>query len=267
MRSALLLRLLSALVLVPILLLLLWIGGWWFAGFVALIVTLATWEYMQMLVQFGLRPAFPFPIALVWLVILYFAWGDRGYLQPGIAFLFFVSLTWHVFADQSAHRVENWLLPLAGAFYLSWAVGHSLLIRSLPGGLYRLVVTLAIVWSSDTAAYLVGSIWGKHHMLPRTSPKKTWEGFAAQVVSGTLVGSLMFGLGHLGWAPGAGLGLVLSLLMPIGDLGVSMIKRQAGVKDSGHLIPGHGGMLDRIDTVLVAVVLSYYYQIWVMTVL
>jgi phosphatidate cytidylyltransferase len=266
LRSSLLLRLLSALVLVPILLVVLWIGGWWFAGFVALIATLATWEYLQMLVRLGLRPGFPFSIALVWLVILYFFWGDRGYLQPGVAFLLFVSLTWHVFADQTAHRVENWLLPLAGAFYVSWTVGHALLIRLLPGGLYRLAATLTIVWSSDTAAYLIGSAWGKHRMLPRISPKKTWEGFAAQVVSGTLAGLLMFGLGHLGWGHGAALGLLLSALTPIGDLGISMIKRQAGVKDSGHLIPGHGGMLDRIDTVVVACVVAYYYQVWLMRV-
>jgi phosphatidate cytidylyltransferase len=264
LRSSLLPRVLSSIVLVPILLLVLWIGGWWFVGLVALIVTLAVWEYLQMLARLGLRPAFPFAIALVWLVILYFYWGDRGYLQPGIAFLLLISLTWHVFADRTAHRVENWLLPLVGAFYLSWAVGHALLIRSLSSGLYRLVTTLTIVWSGDTAAYLIGSTWGKHHMLPRISPKKTWEGYLAQVVGGTLAGLLMFGLGELGWVNGALLGLLVSLLTPIGDLGISMIKRQAGVKDSGRLIPGHGGMLDRIDTIMVAVVLAYYYQLWVM---
>lgn len=267
MRSSLLLRLLSALVLVPVLLLVLWTGGWWFTAFAALIVALATWEYLQMLARFGLRPAFPFPIALVCLVILYFAWGDKGYLQPGVALLFFLSLTWHVFADRTTHRLENWLLPLAGALYLSWAIGHALVIRSLPGGAYRLLATLTIVWSNDTAAYLVGSTWGRHRMLPRISPSKTWEGYAAQLGFGTLAGLLMFGFGKLGWAHGAILGLLVSLLTPIGDLGISMIKRQAGVKDSGTLIPGHGGVLDRIDTVTVAVVLSYYYQLWVMAVL
>ncbi len=264
MRSGLVRRLLSALVLLPLLLVLTWMGGWWFAGFVALVVTLAAWEYLQMLVRLGLRPAFFFPIALTWLVILYFFWGDRGYLQPGIALLFFLSLTWHVFADQTTHRVENWLLPLAGALYLSWATSHALLVRALPNGMYRLVATLTIVWSGDTAAYLIGSSWGKHRMLPRISPNKTWEGYAAQVVSGTLAGTIAFGFGNLGWVHGAILGLLVSLLTPIGDLGISIVKRQAGVKDSGHLIPGHGGLLDRIDTILVAVVLGYYYQIWVM---
>ena len=266
MRSSLLLRALSSLVLVPVLLLVLWVGGWWFVGLVALVVALATWEYLRMLARLDLQPAYPFAIALGWLVILFFFWGKPIYLQHGVAFLFLGSLTWHVFGDQTAHRIENWLLPLAGAFFISWAVSHGILIRLLPRGFYRLMATLVIVWAGDVMAYLIGSTWGKHHMLPRISPNKTWEGYAAQVVSGTLAGLLMFGLGALGWVHGAILGLLVSLLTPIGDLGISMIKRQAGVKDSGHLIPGHGGMLDRIDTVLVAVVLAYYYQVWVMAV-
>jgi phosphatidate cytidylyltransferase len=266
LRSSLLLRALSSLVLVPVLLLVLWVGGWWFVGLVALVVALATWEYLRMLARLDLQPAYPFAIALGWLVILFFFWGKPIYLQHGVAFLFLGSLTWHVFGDQTAHRIENWLLPLAGAFFISWAVSHGILIRLLPRGFYRLMATLVIVWAGDVMAYLIGSTWGKHHMLPRISPNKTWEGYAAQVVSGTLAGLLMFGLGALGWVHGAILGLLVSLLTPIGDLGISMIKRQAGVKDSGHLIPGHGGMLDRIDTVLVAVVLAYYYQVWVMAV-
>jgi phosphatidate cytidylyltransferase len=264
LRSSLVRRLLSAVVLVPILLVAVWMGGWPFVALVLVTGTLATWEYLQMLQALGLRPMFFFPIALLWLLITYFALGDRGFLQPILALLLLVSLSWHVFADQTQHRVENWLLPLAGALYLGWMVGHALLIRALPGGTLRLVATLGIVWSADTAAYLVGTAWGRHHMLPRISPRKTWEGYAAQMVSGTLAGLLIIGLGGLGWGHGAVLGLLLAALTPIGDLGISMIKRQAGVKDSGRLIPGHGGVLDRMDTLLVAVVMSYYYQIWAM---
>jgi len=264
LRSSLVRRLLSALVLLPVLLLAVWMGSWWFTTLVVITMTLATWEYLQMLHGLGLQPAPAFPIVLLWLVILYFFLGDRGYLQPALALLIFVSLSWHVFADQTAYKVQNWLLPLAGALYLGWTAGHTLLIRALPGGAYRLVATLTIVWTADTAAYLIGTAWGKHHIMPRISPSKTWEGYAAQVVSGTLAGLLMLGLGKLGWAHGAALGLLLSGLTPIGDLGISMIKRQVGVKDSGHLIPGHGGVLDRVDTVLVAGVLAYYYQVWAM---
>lgn len=264
MSSSLVRRLLSALVLLPLLLVLIWMGGWWFIAFVLLTITLATWEYLQMLRELGLQPALVFPFALLWLLIGYFAFGDRGYLQPILAVILLVSLSWHVFADRTEHKVQNWLLPLAGALYLGWMIGHALLIRALTGGTLRLVAPLAIVWIVDTAAYLVGTAWGKHHMLPRISPGKTWEGYAAQVVSGVLAGLLLLGLGGLGWGHGAVLGLLLAALTPIGDFGISMIKRQAGVKDSSGLIPGHGGFLDRVDTLLVAVVLAYYYQVWAM---
>jgi CDP-diglyceride synthetase len=105
LRSSLLLRALSSLVLVPVLLLVLWVGGWWFVGLVALVVALATWEYLRMLARLDLQPAYPFAIALGWLVILFFFWGKPIYLQHGVAFLFLGSLTWHVFGDQTAHRI------------------------------------------------------------------------------------------------------------------------------------------------------------------
>jgi phosphatidate cytidylyltransferase len=264
LRSSLVRRLLSALVLVPVLLFLVWMGGWWFAAVVYLTITLATWEYLQMLRELGLQPTLVFPMALLWLLIVYFILGDRGYLHPILSLVLIVSLAWHVFADRTEHKVQNWLLPLAGALYLGWMVGHAVWIRALPDGILRLVATLAVVWSGDTTAYLVGTAWGKHHMLPRISPRKTWEGYGAQVASGVLAGLLVMGLGGLGWGHGAALGLLLAALMPIGDVGISMIKRQAGVKDSGTLIPGHGGVLDRMDTLLVAMVLSYYYQVWAM---
>jgi phosphatidate cytidylyltransferase len=101
-------------------------------------------------------------------------------------------------------------------------------------------------------------------MAPHLSPSKTWEGYAGDVVSGILAGTLLFGLSGLGFVHGAVLGLLLGALTPIGDLGVSMIKRQARVKDTGRLIPGHGGALDRADSLLVAAVVGYYYHVWVM---
>jgi phosphatidate cytidylyltransferase len=264
LKASLVRRLLSALVLVPILLVLVWLGGWWFAAVVLLTITLATWEYLQMLRELGLQPTIVYAMALLWLLIAYFALGDQGFFQPILSFLLIASLAWHVFADRTEHKVQNWLLPLAGALYLGWTVGHALWVRALPDGILRLAATLAVVWSADTSAYLVGSAWGRHRILPRVSPGKTWEGYAAQLVSGVAAGTLVMGLGGLGWGHGAALGLLLAALTPIGDLGISMIKREAGVKDSGHLIPGHGGVLDRMDTLLVAMVLSYYYQVWAM---
>jgi phosphatidate cytidylyltransferase len=118
---------------------------------------------------------------------------------------------------------------------------------------------------SDSAAYFVGRLWGRHKLSPRTSPKKTWEGYAGSVIGGLAFGAVVGGLpgtGALTWWQGALLGLLIGVLGTIGDLSISLIKRQVGAKDSSRLIPGHGGILDRTDSVLVAAAVGYYYLVW-----
>jgi phosphatidate cytidylyltransferase len=255
---------LSAAVLVPTVLLLLFQGGWWFLALVLAALTLATWEYVRMLRRLGYCPVFVFASLLTWAILLDFFFSGQRYLAPAFAILFLLSLAWHVLTDKSRTPVENWLLPLAGALYIGWMGGHMLLLRALQRGAYHLFVAFGITWLADSGAYFVGRAWGVHHMAPRISPKKTWEGLVGGIVTGTIGGTLLTGLGGLGWGYGAVLGLLLSVLTPLGDLGVSMIKRQVGVKDSGNLIPGHGGAFDRVDSLLVAAAVSYYYYVWVM---
>jgi phosphatidate cytidylyltransferase len=173
-------------------------------------------------------------------------------------------LAWHVLTDHTETQIENWLLPLGGALYIGWTSSHMVFLRAFPQGAYRLFATFGIVWIADSMAYFVGKAWGHHPMAPRLSPKKTWEGYAGGVIGGILGGILLLGLGGLGWGHGAILGLLEAVITPLGDLGISMIKRQAGVKDTGNLFPGHGGALDRVDSQLIAVVLGFYYQLWIM---
>jgi phosphatidate cytidylyltransferase len=136
-------------------------------------------------------------------------------------------------------------------------------LRTLSGGAYRLFATFGITWLADTGAYFIGKAWGRHRMAPDVSPKKTWEGYWGGVACGTIGGAILTGIGGIGWGHGIALGLLLSVATPLGDLGVSMIKRQARVKDTSTLIPGHGGILDRVDSLLVAGAIGYYYFLWV----
>jgi phosphatidate cytidylyltransferase len=138
--------------------------------------------------------------------------------------------------------------------YLGWVGSYLITLRNLPNGGWWLMVVLMCVWLNDTGAYMIGSAYGKHKMSPRLSPKKSWEGFYAGVFSSMLVGGYL-AFAFTKWGPlqleiwqGALLGLAIGVLTPLGDLGVSMIKRMAGFKDSGGLIPGHGGAFDRIDS-------------------
>ena len=263
-RSDFVVRLASTVVILPIVLVLLWAGGWWWTGSLVVLIGIGTWEFVHLLQRLGYQPSFFFAILLACLVLVSAQIGDPALLQPLFAAILIFSLAWHVFADRTETQIENWLLPLGGALYIGWTSGHMVSLRAFPQGAYRLFVTFGIVWIADSMAYFVGKQWGRRPMAPRLSPKKTWEGYAGGVIGGILGGMLLLGLGGLGWGHGALLGLLEAAITPLGDLGISMIKRQVGTKDTGSLIPGHGGALDRVDSQLIAVVLGFYYQLWIM---
>ncbi len=156
----------------------------------------------------------------------------------------------------------------AGLAYLGWVGAYLLDLRNLPDGGWWLFLVLPSVWMADSGAYSIGAAYGRHKLAPRLSPKKSWEGYWAGVITGTLFGGF-FAFAYSTWGPldisiwqGAALGLVLSAISPLGDLGESLFKRPAGIKDSGTIIPGHGGAFDRIDAWLWAAVIGYYYIRW-----
>lgn len=144
----------------------------------------------------------------------------------------------------------------AGVVWLGWLGGYAIFLRDLPGeyrGLAWFLSAVAIVVAADTGAYVTGRAVGRHPMAPRVSPKKTAEGLAGGLLLAALAG---YGAGQLGlhllWWQGIVVGLAGGLASVLGDLAESLLKRQFGVKDSSHLIPGHGGVLDRVDGLLFA---------------
>ena len=133
-----------------------------------------------------------------------------------------------------------------------------------------MLLVLPAVWLADSGAYFIEKGIGRHHITPRLSPKKTWEGYLGGILVGTLGTALLaYGLAFIAGPEsmltpfrGALLGFILSALTILGDLGESMFKRQVGIKDSSNLIPGHGGVFDRIDSWLWAGVIGYYVILW-----
>lgn len=176
--------------------------------------------------------------------------------------LILLAMTVHLFSyergrDQAA---LDFGITVAGITYIGWLGSYLLDVRnfSAEGG-WWLMLVLPIVWAGDTGAYSIGAVYGKHKMAPRLSPKKSWEGYIAGVFSSiaigafftyafTSIGSLQPLAGMITPIQGALLGLVIGMLAPLGDLGESMFKRQSGLKDSSNIFPGHGGVLDRIDS-------------------
>ena len=281
-------RLLSAAVLIPLVLGLTYLGGVWFLGLVLVALTLAGYEYASLLKQAGDSPSPIFVIATIWLFALDAYFPQARLLRPGLTVSVLSMLTWAVarYERGRSQAVTDWAWTAAGGLYLGWMGAHFVLMRNLasprallfapaPGdGLWWTTLALSSAWLADSGAYLVGQAWGRHKLASRVSPNKTWEGWVGGVALGTLGGAAVAALIRL-VAPAMGsasaltlqdglaLGALIALFSPLGDLGESLIKRHVGAKDSGQLVPGHGGMFDRIDSLLWAAVIAYYYAVWI----
>src|SRR5712692_97931 len=181
--------------------------------------------------------------------------GDARWLSITL-FLSMVALTISAMltASEVAHFFPMLVYSVFGVLFIGWTLSHLILLRLLPEGPWYMLFLCAVVWVGDSAAMYIGKSLGRHKMAPTISPGKTWEGSVGCVVGGvcTAVVSAKLWLPDLVLWQCVVLGLCISLAAQMSDLGESMLKRYAGVKDSGGLIPGHGGILDRIDSMLFA---------------
>ncbi len=152
-------------------------------------------------------------------------------------------------------------LTLLGVCYVNWLLGYAIWLRRLPSGAEWIVFLLAVTWSGETAAYLVGSRIGRRPLAPSISPGKTLEGAAAQVLASLVAAGLISRAFFPGRPLAVGLlaGLLLGLVGQCGDLAESVLKRSAHTKDASGLIPGHGGLLDRLDSLLFNTPALFYY--------
>ena len=255
-------RVLSALILLPIVIGLIWIGGWWFYGLLAILLSIAAFEFEQLMQLGGFQPPLFFSIVLILVLLTSTAAPQIDLLQPAIAFALIGSLTWQLGHRQTVPTV-NWALAVAIGLYLGAAGAHIILQRQLDHGERWLLLTLTGTWLADSGAYFVGIRWGRHKITPTLSPKKSWEGFIGGTLFSSLLNPIVASLLSLPVIHGAALGLIGATIGLLGDLSISMIKRQVGAKDSGDIIPGHGGVLDRLDSLLFTVMVGYYYIIWI----
>ncbi len=262
-------RFLSAIVLIPIVFWCIYLGAWPFLILVTLLLTLAEIEFCQLMTRGGFRPTAIFGLGMVWLLLmdaqLNTLFPTLDLLRPGMVLLVIGSLGWQMFHRQSS-PVTDWALTVTGGLYLGLCGASLIALRSLqPDGLWWTVTTIPAIMFADSGAFFFGRAWGRHKLAPTLSPGKTWEGYVAGVIVGGLLTYLLASLWHWAGAAtttsahGLTLGILIAIFAPLGDLAVSMIKRQVGAKDSGVIIPGHGGALDRVDSVLWAAVIGYYY--------
>ncbi len=258
-RSNLALRIASAIVLFPLAVWVTWLGGLPFAALAGAAAAVAAGELIAMFGALGVAEIFGILVAAATPVAaqlvdgpqLWPAWGSAA-----LAGAVVVLLSAFLFRRQPVETIP----PRIATVSFSWLY-IGLLLSTLVGlrrvdahGASWVVLAFVVTWANDTFAYFAGRAFGRHRMLERISPKKTWEGFAGGAV-GSIAGALVTrwllpGLDLLSVPAAVLLGAGGAVLGPLGDFCESLVKRAAGVKDSGKLIPGHGGILDRIDALL-----------------
>jgi phosphatidate cytidylyltransferase len=259
-------RVLSALVLLAIGLPALFLGGIPYYILFGFFLVAASWEYVNIAIACDARPS-RWAVVIGVIVITAARYFFPTYATPALAISILALMIFHLVAYERGRNQAgtDFAIGAGGLVYIGWVGSYLLDIRALENGAWWVLFILPTVWGVDTGAFMLGAAYGKTRMTPRLSPKKSWEGFAAGVFTSVLTGGF-FAYAYSTWGPlnlsiwhGAAFGLLAGLLTPFGDLGVSMLKRQAGMKDSGKILPGHGGALDRIDSWLWGAVLGYYF--------
>jgi phosphatidate cytidylyltransferase len=252
----------------------------WFCAFMVICAAVGQWEFYRMFKNSGYNPQTAVGLFLGTLVIIGFYIGSTSsgrivyVFSPDvlIAFAFAAALVFRLFSRRDTNgAMADVALTFTGVVYVAWLVAYVVLLRSwnLAGidGRDLIFFLMFVTWATDTGAYYIGSYFGRHKLYPKISPKKSIEG---------AIGGLVFAVGmavactywfyhELPILDAIALGLILGIIGQVGDLAESMIKRSARVKDSGGVIPGHGGVLDRMDSILLNAPALYYYTVIMVT--
>jgi phosphatidate cytidylyltransferase len=291
-------RIATAVVLIPLVLLLVLKAPLYVLAIVAgAVALLAIAEFLKLATHYAVQPLAPVTYAFVavFFVFVVLASTNRTPLVESTAMLYGIALAaalapfvFLTLAMRRSNLASGYPAAAASVFafaYIAIPMAMLVEIREQPAGAIWTIYTLLAVWSGDIFAYFVGKLLGRHRMSPEISPKKTWEGAVASILASVIVGTLwfqhapgissallriglierrdgMFGLEQPSLWPIILLSAVVNIGAQLGDLVESLIKRGAAVKDSGTILPGHGGMLDRIDAMLFAVPVVWAYGAW-----
>jgi phosphatidate cytidylyltransferase len=270
-------RFLTALILIPLVLLLIFLGPRWLVALaVAAVAALAAWEFLGLAKSSGANP--PRIAVLVAIAALFaanFAWDQRDQIAAILGILSLALLVYCTFFRPVEQMLADASISIFCLFYVGMTLVTMPALREETNGPSLVAFLLCVVWAGDTAALYVGRAWGRHKMAPSLSPNKTWEGALGSLAGSMLAVGALLGLAHLFatqwdkvWLSypedlwyWLGLAVLVNVAAQVGDLAESALKRSAGVKDSGCLLPGHGGVLDRIDALLLAAPVLWYAQL------
>jgi len=263
-------RLLVLIPLIPAAVALIMAGGWYLTLVLAVVLGTAGWEYWRMFKNGGYSPSAALLIGAPVVMVLMRFLFQFAYTDAVLVIILFITLTVHLIEFERGCRTSaiDFGITLGGIFYIGWLGAYFISVRSLTDGQWWLMLVLPSIWIADAGAYLIGRHFGIHKISRFASPNKSWEGF----FGGILFALIFCPLFALLWqmkvpeitpVKGLILGVILSMVCILGDLGESMFKRHFMIKDSSNILPGHGGIFDRIDSWLWAVPIGYYLiQLW-----
>ncbi len=268
-------RVLTALILAPLVLALVFFGPMWLITLVvAAVAMLAAWEFLALTEHRGAKP--PRIAVLVAIAALFagnYQWPDETLTLFGL--LCIVLLVYCTFASPVERALADATCSVFALFYLGLTLIPLPMLREATNGPSLLAFLFLTVWAGDTAAMYAGRMLGERKLAPNLSPNKTWAGAIGSVVGAVAVAGILLGLSSYleqwnsvklsfadeAWWYWLMLAVVVNVAAQVGDLAESALKRSAGVKDSGTLLPGHGGVLDRIDALLLAAPVLWYAQV------
>ncbi|MDH4300177.1 MAG: phosphatidate cytidylyltransferase [Dehalococcoidia bacterium] len=267
-------RVITAAVGVPLIILAVWFGDPWFSLLIAAAALAGTYEFYRM-ASFDRREPLLY-LGLLWALALVLSphYRNPDLLPVAITGTMLVSLICLLLRPSREKAFHNWAWTIVGALYVGWMLSYWLTLRGLAHGQYWVYLAMLTTFANDTGAFFVGRARGKHKLSPAISPGKTREGAIGGLVSAILAAIVIAMVLRL-ISVGLGdpfvfrhwqiilLGCLVGLFAQLGDLVESLLKRNMGVKESGNLLPGHGGVLDRFDSLIFVGAVVYYYVIWV----
>lgn len=256
----------------PLALYLIVLGGWFYFLPITAVLLLGVYEYAHMIQKIGWQ----MPIWLLLPIVLIFSidgqWPHRhigSLIMVGSLLIVMAYALWLYEKRLSNTVPADWLAMMGAIVLLGWLASHFFRLRGLADMAWQwTMLAMVTTWMADSAAYVVGkfltnNVFGRHHLSPRLSPNKTIEGYVGGILFGTSISILLASWINLPLWPAFILGLLITIISPLGDLAISLLKREAGVKDSGVLFPGHGGALDRIDSLVWSVTIAYYLVLFI----
>ncbi len=262
-------RVVSAVILVLVIVILLWLGDIPFVVGITLVVLGGLWELYSTFSKHGYKPALVLSIATgcAFPVLAYFMKDDPKDLTwfvLALALYLPLLFAWCLFRPGgSKSPTTDVSISLLGVVMVGFCLGHFVLMLGFDEISWTVPFTIIVmVWVSDAVAYLVGSAIGKHKMFPRISPGKSWEGFLAGTAGVFIAAYILQITVNRPWlsiGTAMELAAIVCIFAPLGDFSESMVKRELGIKDMSSLIPGHGGIMDRFDSMFFTAVISYYF--------